>query len=440
MKNKEYINLAEKTVDYAVKKGADEVQVKIDSREEFEAGVLNQEIENLHQAGDRELSLKVIIDKKVATASSNDFSDETLRGLIDNAVKRAELSGSDPFSGLPKKEDIKVEPETLKLFDPKITELSPEEKIKFAKKLEKIGLAIDKIKVSSGSSYATIIGNRILANSKGFSGSYDYTMCYAGVGFQAGEGDNLVEEHWSDFSRHLDDFDTAENIADTAVHRVTRLIGSRKIKTQQAPIIFEPKMTASILGFLSGCLSGKSIYMNRSFLTDELGEKIGNDKLTVIDDGTMPKKLGSKPFDSEGVPTRRNVIIENGVLKNYLLDVYSARKLDMKPTGNASGPNNFYLKAGEHSPEDIIKSVDRGLLLTGTIGQGTMPTTGGISKGAFGLWIENGEIAFPVSEITFSANLGDMLKNISMIGNDLEFRRAIAGPTVRIDDITLSGK
>ena len=439
MKNENLKITAEKYVEKAKKLGAGECQVSIGSGTNFEVQILNQEIEKLNQAGSKTISFKVIVDGKVAYASSSDFSDETLTKMLENAIARAKLTSSDPFSGLPEFEKVDVDIASLGLFDNKIIELEAEKKISFAKEIEKIGLANSQIKVSSGSSYSTNYGESIVANSNGFSGSYQYTYCSAGGGFQSGEGNNLVEDYWYETSLKLDGMKSAQEIADTAVKRVIRMIGGKKIKSQVVPVVFEPNMTSMLLGFLASCVNGNSIYMKRSFLTGKLGEQIAGSNINIIDNGLLPGKLGTKPFDGEGVPARKTPVIENGILKNYLLSTYSAKKLNMKSTGNASGTNNFYLEAGKYTPEEIIKSVKSGLLLTKTIGQGTMPTTGDISKGAYGIWIENGELTYPVSEITFSGNLSDLLKNISMIGNDLEFRRSISGPTVRIDNVSLSG-
>jgi PmbA protein len=198
-------------------------------------------------------------------------------------------------------------------------------------------------------------------------------------------------------------------------------------------------MTGRLLGFLSYCLYGQLIYMNQSFLTDKLNARIGPDFLNVIDDALMTEGLASLPFDSEGVPCRKKYLIESGIIKSYLLDTYSANKLKMKSTGNAGGATNLYIPAGESSPEEIIKSVDKGLLLTSTIGQGTNPVTGDISTGAFGIWIEKGELAYQVAEITISGNLGKMLNGIQMIGSDLKFISPIIGPTLKIDEMTISG-
>jgi PmbA protein len=203
-------------------------------------------------------------------------------------------------------------------------------------------------------------------------------------------------------------------------------------------------MTTWLMGFLFSCVSGISIYQKTSFLVDKLGEKIGNNSMNVIDDGLLPGMLGSRPFDAEGVPCKKTPVIEDGILKNYLCNTYAARKLKLKSTGNSAGtgvnPNNFYLKAGDIPPDRIISSLDRGLILIRTIGHGLNPVTGDISRGAFGLWVEKGEIAYPVSEITISGNLGEILNNIEVIGNDLDFQSSISGPTIRIQELTVAGE
>jgi PmbA protein len=438
--NEKLLRLAVDLVAYGRKKGADQVEISIGDGNEFTVDVRQGEIEKLVEAGSKGLSLKVILDQRVATASSSDFSQETLYHIIDNAIVRAKVSNPDPFAGLPEKEAIQADPDGLKMYDEKIVSMAPEKKIAAAKKCESICLTDKRIKKSYGASFGTFVGSTYLANSNGFSGSYSQTTCSCGVYLQAGEGDNLFDEGKGDYSRNLDGLMEPEAIAKEAVHRVTRLIGAKKVKTQNVPLVLESQMTEDLLGFLYNCINGNSVYLKQTFLADKLGQKIAGDLITIIDDGLMLGVPGAKPFDSEGVPVRKNMVIEKGILKNYLMDTYAGRKLKMKSTGNASGPNNFYLKAGKHSPEEIIKSVKNGMLLTGTIGQGLVPTTGDISRGAFGMWIENGEITYPVAEITISGNLGEILNNIKMVGNDLKFKRSINGPTVLVEGITIGGK
>lgn len=439
-KNNELLNLAEALVAYGRKKGADQVEVAIGEGTGFSVDVLEGSIEKLVEAGSKGLSLKVIKDEKVATASSSDFSIDTLHTLIENAVTRAAVSSRDEFSALPEKEEIGIDPAALRMYDPDIPALPPEAKIAIAKKIEKRCLADSRIRKSYGANMSTSVSSVYLANSRGFSGFYARTSVNSGVYLQAGSGDNLFDEGKYSSGRNLADMMAPEAIADEAIHRVTRLIGARKISSERMPVVFEPAMTGSLLGFLAGCVNGNAIYMKQSFLCDRLGEKIGNEKVTIIDDGRIPGAPGTRPFDGEGVPTRKTVVLDKGVLKNYLLNTYAARKLGMSSTGNGSGTNNFYLAAGAHSPDEIIASVSRGLLLTSTMGQGTIPTTGDISKGAFGMLIENGNITEPVAEITISGNLGEILANVEMVGNDLKFDRSVTGPTILANGIMIGGK
>jgi PmbA protein len=432
--------LAEGLVSYGQKSGASQVEVTVSEGTEFSVRVREGGIEKLTEAGSRGLSLRLFVDQKAATASSSDLSKETLERLVDNAIKRARLSGSDPFAGLPELEKVSVQAEALKLFDPAIPALPPEKKIAYAKETERIALADKRVKKSTGAGFGSYVETLHLANSSGFSGSYFRTSCSCSVGLQAGEGDNLFQEGWWDQSLRIGDLMPAEAIAKKAVHRVTRLIGARKVESQNVPVVFEPPMTGALLGFLAVCVGGEAVNQGQSFLVGKLGEKIGNDLVTVWDDGLLPGGSGTSPFDTEGVPCRKTAVVERGVLRSYILDTYNARKLKMKSTGNAGGTSNFYLAAGQSAPEEIVKSVEKGLLLTGTMGQGIVPTTGDISRGAFGLWIEKGEIAFPVAEITISGNLGQILKGVAMVGNDLMFRRATTGPTIKVAEMTVGGK
>lgn len=440
MNNDNLMKLAEDLVSFGRKMGTNQIEVTVNEGNEFSVDVREQEVERLVQAGSKGLSFRLFVEGKMARASSSDLSKETLEKLVVNAIDRAKLSSADPFSGLPEKESLNVDVEKLGIWDPAILELSPEKKISAAKKTERICLSDKRVKKSFGASFGTYSGVIYLANSNGFSGSYRRTACSSGVYLQSGDEPNLFDEGWGDSSCLLANLESPEEIAKKAIHRVTRLIGARKIETQNVPVVFESPMTAGLLNFLYSCINGNNVYLKQSFLEGKLGEKIGNDLVTIIDDGLIPGAAGTKPFDGEGVPVRKTVVIEKGVLKNYLMDTYSGRKLRMKSTGNSSGPNNFYLAAGTSTPEEIIKSVEKGLSLTGTIGFGMVPTTGDISRGAFGIWIEKGELAYPVAEITISGNLAQMLKNVELVGNDLKFKDSVTGPTIKVAEMTIGGK
>ncbi len=433
------MDFAEYVVEFGKKNGAGEIQVAISDSTNFSVDVQDGEVEKLTQAGSRELNLKVIVDSKTAVASSSDFSKDTLKNLILNAIERAKLSSADEFAGLPEKQELKLKAEQLDIFDPAIAEIHPKKKIEIAQQLERIALSDNRIGKSSGAFFGNYSGQIFFAGSNGFSGSYNRTSCSCGVSLQAGAGVAMYEDGWYNSSTFYSELMPVEKIAAKAVENTTRMAGARKIPSQNVPVIFEPKMTSRILSFLSQCLSGRAVYLSQSFLAGKLNEKIAHKDLTIIDDGTMPRALGSRLFDAEGSPAARKLIIKNGILQNYLLDHYSAKKLSMKTTGNAGGPQNFYIEAGEKTADSIIRSTAKGLLLVKTLGQGTVPTTGDISTGAFGLWIENGQIAYPVAEITISGNLGTMLKNITAIGDDLVFDSTHPGPTIKFAEMTISG-
>lgn len=437
---KEFLDLAESLVQYGKKQGADEIQVAISEGTEFSLEIRNGNIEKLIEANSQSIGMKVILDHRVAHVSSSDLSKDTLHRLIRDAIERAKIVNPDPFSGLPPFKTVQIDDSKLEIYDPSMLELSPEFKIQYAKQVESICLEEPQIKKSFGAGLSTYVGAYYLANSNGFVGAYRRTSFSSGITLQGGEGDNLIDEGWGESCIYRKDIPPPEAIAKKAIHRVIRLIGARKIETQNVPVILEAPVASDFLRFLYQCINGNTVYLKQSFLADQLGQQIANPTITVIDDGTLPRRPGSKPFDGEGVPTQRTPVIENGILKNFLLDTYTGKKLGMPSTGNASGPNNFFLLPGESTPEALIQSVSKGILVTGTIGFGLVPTTGDISQGAFGLWIENGELAFPVAEITLSGNLGTLLKNVEGIANDLDVNRIISAPTIKIGEMTIGGK
>jgi PmbA protein len=436
-------DLAEDLVVFGKKNEADEIEISIIDGYEFRVDVRFGEIENLLESGSRYISFRVIKDKKTAFAASSDLSKETLRHLLKKSIKRAALANADEYSGLPPFSSKKIDIQSLKLHDPEIADFSSEKKIALAKEVEKVALKDKRITNSHGASFETNEIKFVLANSNGFLNEYDQTLCSLSLGLQAGETDNRVEDSWFSSKRYLNELELAEEVAKKAIERTVRQLKPRKIKTQKVPVVFEPMMTSWLLGFLFSCVSGVSVYQKTSFLVDKLGKRIGNEKVTIFDDGLLPSKLGSKPFDSEGVPCQKTPVVERGILKNYLCSTYAARKLRLKSTGNAAGtsvsPHNFYLQPGNLTPEEIIASVDEGLILIRTLGHGLNPVTGDISRGAFGLWVEKGEIAYPVSEITISGNLGEILNQIDMVGNDLHFYTSLAGPTIKIQELTVAG-
>jgi len=440
----ELLDLARSMVDYGRSLGADEVEVALGDSMEFNVDVRLGKIESLVEAGSRQLGFRVIKDKRTAFASSSDLSPETLKGLMRRAVERARRATPDEFAGLPPLSSRAVDVESLRLYDPDLPNVDSARKIELAMETERIALADKRITNSQGASFTSGESTSVLANSNGFLQAYDQTFCSLSVSLQAGRTNDKVEDFWFTSGVRFKDLAPAESVARAAVARTVRQINPRKIKTQRVPVVFEPLMTSWLMGFLFGCISGVSVYQKTTFLADKLGQRVGNGRVTVIDDALLPGRPGTRPFDAEGVPGGRTSVLDKGVLKNFLCNIYAARKLGLPVTSNSEGtsvgPNNFCLEPGPSSPQEIIGSMDKGLVLIKTIGHGLNPITGDISRGAFGLWVENGEVAYPVSEITIAGNLGQILQDIEMVGNDPELQSPVTGPTIKIRELTVAGE
>ena len=262
------------------------------------------------------------------------------------------------------------------------------------------------------------------------------------------EDGRLERDYWYSSSRGLRGLESPEAVGRRAAERTLRRLGARKVATTKVPIVFEPRTARTLVSHIFEAVAGESIYRDSSFLSGRLGQSIAAPCVTVIDDATLPGLFGTTPFDDEGVPSRCTPVIEAGTLRSYLLNSYCARKLGLKTTGNASrglggnpgtGPGNLYLSAGNVSPEAIISSVKSGLYVTELLGSGVNIVNGDYSRGAVGLWIENGRLSFPVHEVTIAGNLRRMLEEIEAVGSDLEFRSSVAAPTVLIREMTVSG-
>lgn len=439
MSNTNYQEITENLVKQAKAKGAN-VKIAIGNNKSFNVGIRNGEVEELQEAGSTSLSLSVNLDNKTASAATSDMSENTLKTLLDNAIERAKYSSVDESAIFPEFEKLTINPETLKLYSPEIRAISPEEKINTAKKLEEICLKDNRITLSAGSSYSTDESEYFLALSNGFFGSYKSSSCSVGIYLQAGNDATATQDGWSDSARSPQNLISIEEVAKIAIERATRMQGAKKIPTQTVPVIVDRYTAGAVFGFLIGCINGRNIYMQQSLFAGKLNEQIASENVTLFDDPLIPASPAARPFDSEGIPCRKNMIIENGVLKNYLLNTYSAHKLGLRVNGFASGTSNLFLQEGKHTEAELIKSVDKGLLLLRTMGQGTDATTGGFSKGAYGIWIEKGELTHPVSEITISSNLRDMLMGISMVADNADNRISWQIPTFKIDAMTISGE
>ena len=371
--------------------------------------------------------------------------------MLKAALDLAKITSEDPFGGIPEADKLGSLNGDLDLFHQDVYSLPSAERIDYARRAEKAALDADpRIKNSEGGSFDAASGCRVLANSHGFIGEYRRSYCsVAAVPIAQDDSGLMQRDYWYSVARSLAKLESAESVGKEAARRTLRRLGARKVKTAQVPVVLDPMVSSSMLEHIFEGINGDSVYRGASFLAGKLGEQIAGANVTVIDDGTLPGGFGTTPFDGEGIPTRRTVVIENGILKSYLLNTYTAKKHKLETTGNASrglagtpgiGPGNYFLERGKKSPKEIIGEIKNGLYITEFLGHGANLVTGDYSRGASGMWIVNGELAYPVEEITVAGNLKDMFRNISEIGSDLEFRGSVASPTIRIDGLTVGGE
>jgi PmbA protein len=443
------IELANWALDEARRKGASAAEVLCVSAESLSAGVRMGEVEKLKSSRERRLGLRVFCGQSSATSSTAELERDSLADFIANTVELARLSAADPWAGLP---DPSMHPKSLpelSLADPDSGIVGADRALEIARSAENAALKFDpRMKNSEGAEFSSGRGQILFANSQGFSGEYSGTSYTLVVQPIAQDGDTMQQGFWYTSNRRLSKLEDAESVGITAAKRAIRRLGARKIKTMRAPIVFDPDMAAGLIRSIAGAASGTSLYKGASFLVGQLGNPIAAPGVTIVDDALIPGGLGSKPFDGEGLPTSRRKVVDKGVLASYLLDCYSARKLGLAPTGNAGrsvgeapgvSTTNLYLEPGSYTPAQIIGSVRQGLYLTETIGFGVNLVTGDYSRGAGGIWIENGELAYPVNEITIAGNLKEMIAAVEMIGNDLNWRSSTVAPTIKIAEMTIAG-
>jgi PmbA protein len=442
--------LAADIIKQAQAAGATDAECSISEGEEFSASVRMRELETLKEAGSRAVGLRILIGKRTGSAYTSDFSADGIRLMVRQAIELAEVTTEDPHLGLPDPSEFGSIPGDLALYCPDVAEMETPFKISLAMEAEAAALDADpRIANSEGGSFDTNLSRNVFANSRGFAGEYRSSSCSLSAIPVAREGESMERDYWYSLARGFSGLEKPADIGRIAAQRAVRRLGAVKVETQKVPVVFEPRTARSLLGNIFEAVHGESIYRQASFLTGKLGEKVAAEALTVIDDGTIPGLFGTSPFDDEGVPTRRTVVIEKGVLKNYLMNTYTARKLGMKTTGNAArgitgnagiGHGNLFMEAGEKSAEEIIRSVANGFYVTELMGFGINIVTGDYSRGATGLWIRNGELAFAVSEVTIAGNLLNMLQDLEYIGSDLEFRGSTAAPTLCIREMTVGGR
>jgi PmbA protein len=447
--------LAADVVERALRAGAAEAEVVIREGDEFSTLVRLGQVETLKESGARGIGLRVFLGSsgsyRTASTSTSDFSEAGLAHMIAGAVDLAQVTSQDPFAGLPERDAMGQLPGELDLYYQDVYSMPTPQRIEYARRAEAAALSADpRLRKSDGGSFDAATGHKVMASSRGFVGEYRRSYCsLSAMPIAETEQGGMQRDYWFSSARTLTRLDSPESIGAEAARRTLRRLNARRVATQRVPIIFAPEIARSLIGNIFEAANGDSIYRGASFWTGQLGQKVASENVTVIDDGTMPGLFGTAPFDGEGLPTRRTVIVENGILKNYLLNTYTGRKLNLQSTGNASrglagtpgiGAGNLFLQNGTVSPQQLLADVKAGFYVTELMGFGVNMVTGDYSRGAAGLWIENGELTFAVEEVTIAGNLKEMLNNITAIADDLEFRGAVASPTLRIDGMTIAGE
>jgi PmbA protein len=447
--------LAADVIDRALRAGASEAEVVIREGDEFSTVVRLGQVETLKESGARGIGLRVFIGpsgaQRTANTSSSDFSEAGLAHLVSGAIDLAQVTSQDPFTGLPEPGAMGQLTEDLGLYYDDVYSLPPAQRIDYARRAEAAALAADpRLQNSDGGSFDAATGHKVMVNSRGFVGEYRRSYCsLSAMPIAQTEQGGMQRDYWYSSARTLAKLDSPESIGAEAARRTLRRLNARRVATQSVPIVFAPEIARSLIGNIFEAANGDSIYRGASFWAHQLGRQVASANVTVIDDGTMPGLFGTSPFDGEGLPTRRTIIVEKGILKNYLLNTYTARKLNMQSTGNASrglagtpgiGAGNLFLEPGTVTPQQLLADVKAGFYVTELMGSGVNMVTGDYSRGAAGLWIENGELSFAVEEVTIAGNLKEMLNNIVAIADDLVFRGSVTSPTLRIDGMTIAGE
>jgi len=443
----DYKGLSEQLVKKCLKKGADAAEVYLETGRNLSIEVRNGEIETIQEAAAYGAGFRVFVKGRMAFSSCNDFNEKALEDTISRAIDFARISTADPDNVLP---DDKGMTEVAGLYDESIAKIPMDTKIELAKKVEKLATMDPRITKSAGSGYGEGEGEVFLANSQGLLKSAKSSACSFWVSVVAEKGEQKSSGGESCGRRFYADLKPAEEVAAKAARDAYSMLDPRPVKTQKAAVIFDREVAYALLGGILGAIDGESVLQGASFLGKKMDQRIASELITLIDDGTREKGMGSEPFDGEGVPTQRRIILDKGILKGFLYNTIVAKRAGLKSTGNASrggfrslpgiGPHNFYMAAGQAKPEDIIKATKTGLWLKEVTGYGINPVNGNFSGGASGFWIEDGKVAFPVKGLTIAATADEMLNGIDLVADDLDLDRTVTAPTFRIKLMQIGGE
>jgi PmbA protein len=443
----DYKELAAQLVKKCLKRGADAAEVYIETSRNLRLEVRKGEVETVQEAAGYGAGFRVFVQGRMAFASSNDLDEKALDDAIGRAIEFAKITTADENNVLP---DDKGMTEVAGLYDPQISEIPTEKKIGLAKQTEQLAMKDPRITKSDGASFRESEGETFIANSNGLLKSYKEGGCGFGVSVVAEKGEQKSSGGESCSRRFYKDLKPAEEVAAKAARDAYEMLDPKPVKTQKAAVIFDRDVAYALLGGILGAVNGERVLQAASFLGKRLGQRISSELITLIDDGTREKGLASAPFDGEGVPTQKRIIVDKGVLKGFMYNTIVGRRAGVKSTGNASrrgftslpgiGPHCFYMAAGENKPEDIVEATKVGLLVKEVTGYGINPVNGNFSGGASGFWVEDGKVAFPVRGLTIAGTADEMLNGIDMVADDLDLNRTMTAPTLRIKLLQIGGE
>ncbi len=425
-------------LDEASNQGATSAEANVSSSSGLSAQVRMGELETIEHNRDRGLGITVYLGQRKGSASTSDFNPSAISETVRAACNIARYSEEDECAGLADAALMAKEMPDLDLYHP--WEISVDQAVELGKSCEAAALTLDKrITNSEGASVNTHNGLHVYGNSHGFIGGYPSSRHSLSCSVIGQEGDNMQRDYWYTTDRVAESLESAEAVGKRAGERALARLGARKISTCETPVLFQAEVAVSLLRCLIGAVSGSSLYRKASFLLDQLGHKIFPGFVHIYEDPLIPRGLASASFDGDGVATRRKDLVQDGVLLSYILGSYSARKLGMQTTGNAGGVHNLFIEPGEHDLDGLIQKMGQGLLVTELIGHGVNLISGDYSRGAAGFWVENGEIQFPVEEITVAGNLKNIFHQLLAVGCDEERRGGIRTGSWLIGSMTVAG-
>ncbi len=422
----------------AQQQGATACDADISQSNGFSVTTRMGDVETIEHDRNQGIGVTVYFGQKKGSASSSDLTPKAIKETVSAACAIARYAAEDPFAGLPDADRLAKQIPELDLCHP--WSIEPKDAIDTALECENAALAFDPaITNSEGATLSTHTGVQVIGNSLGFLEGY-WTSRHSISCCVIGESDGAMQrDYWYSVARDQSDLDSAETIGVETAKRTLRRLGSRSLSPRQSPVLFVPEVARSLVGNFIGAISGGSLYRKNTFLLDSLGQSVFPDFVRIHQQPHLLKALGSAPCDAEGVATLTHDIVNNGIVNNYVLSSYSAKKLGMQTTGNAGGTHNLIVEPGKQNFEQLVKTMNTGFIVLELIGQGLNMMTGDYSRGAAGLWVENGVITHPVEEVTIAGNLKDIFKHIAAIGNDVDYASNIRTGSILVDNMVLAG-